>query len=202
MKIAYKIALLCGLAPLIIAVIILMGWFLTDAEEFLIAGIFNILGGLVLFFIGISCLIVYEYQHRQQYQHSAWKKLLKPFLVLLSNFPAAAACIYAVLFMQTISQLVIVNQTQEVIPVIHLTSELSKTFGVKHLKGVMPNDVTKKLFRFKHSGSIEYSFELNGRLHEGTLVGYISRQHGKNVVMTISNNGEVSVEEENRLRFF
>ena len=198
MKLAYKIALFCGLAPLIIAVFILAGWFTRGEEEFLIAGLFNIVGGVILFVIGICCLIFYEYKSRQQHHQSAWKKLLKPFLIMIANFPAAAGCVYLVIFLASVSVVSVTNQTQEYIPAINLSSD---KFIIKPIKGVMPGNTIKKYRRIKQSGPIDYSFKLNGQELSGNLVAYASRHQGRNVVMTISENGQVSVEEKLRRGF-
>ncbi len=192
MNLAYKIALFCGLMPLILAVIILSGWFITGEVEFLIAGLFNIAGGVILFVIGICCLLYYEYQHRQNHQVSAWRKLLKPFLILIVNFPAAAACMYLVFFMMSVSVITVDNQTKEFISAIKLNTQ---KFVIKPILGVMPGDTIRKYRRFTQSGPIGYSFEYNGRVQEGTLIKYVSRHNGINVAMTISNNGSVSIEE-------
>lgn len=197
MNLAYKIALFCGLTPLIIAVFILAGWFTTGEEEFLIAGLFNILGGVILFVIGVFCLIFYEYQSRLQHQQSAWEKLLKPFFIMLANFPAAAGCVYLVIFMASVSVVSVTNQTQEFIPAINLSSN---KFIIKPIIGLVPGDTVKKYRRIKQSGPIDYSFELNGHIHKGNLLAYASRNNGKNVTMKISMNGTVTVVERPRFR--
>lgn len=192
MNLAYKIALFCGLAPLVIAAIILLGWFFTGSTDILFAGLFNILGGVILFVIGICCLIFYEYQSRKQYQLSAWKKLLKPFLIMLANFPAAVACVYFVIFMASMSVVSVINQTQEFIPSIEININKKQQ---KPIIGIMPGETNKKRIRFKGEGAVNYSFELNGQIKEGVLIGYTSSHSGHNIVMTIASNGAVTVEE-------
>ena len=199
MNIAYKIALFCGLAPLVIAAIILIGWFFTGSEEFLIAGIFNILGGLALFVIGCCCLIFYEYQSRQQHKKSAWKKLLKPFLIMISNFPAAAGSIALVLYLATMSTITIHNQTQEFISAVEFDISTVKQ---KPIIGIAPGEIKKKRLFFKGEGSLDYSFEFNGQIKQGEIIGYTSSNRGHNIEINISSNGEVSVKEKRKPRIF
>lgn len=192
MNLAYKIALFCGLTPLILAVIILSGWFITGEEEFLIAGLFNIAGGVMLFVIGICCLIFYEYQHRQNHQVSAWRKLVKPVFILIVNFPAAAGCMYLVFFMMSVSVVTVENQTQNYIPIIHLKIN---NFEQKSITGVMPNEISKNYFRFKGGSTVEYSFEINGQEKKGNLIAYTTTHQGGYVLLTVTENGVVSVVE-------
>ena len=199
MNIAYKIALFCGLAPLAIAAIILAGWFFTGSEDFLFAGLLNILGGLVLFIIGCCCLIFYEYQSRQQHNKSAWKKLLKPFLIMVSNFPAAVGCFALVLFISSISTVTVTNNTQEFIQAIEMDIN---DIQQKPVIGILPVDIKTKRIRFKGEGAINYSFELNGHIKRGELTSYTTSRRGHFFVITIAANGEVSIQEKPKPRFF
>ena len=199
MNIAYKIALFCGLTPLVIAAIILAGWVFTGSEDFLFAGVFNILGGLVLFIIGCCCLIFYEYQSRQQHNKSAWKKLLKPFLIMASNFPAAIGCFVLVVFIASISTVTVTNNTQEFIPAIDM--DINK-IQQKPVIGILPGETKTKRIRFNGEGSVNYSLELNGQIKVGELIGYTTSNRGHDIEINISSNGEVSVKEKRKPRIF
>jgi len=198
MNVVYKITFFCGLTPLVLAIIILTGWFLTNNELFLIAGLFNILGGIALFLVCMCCLILYEYLYRKEHQATAFRKLVLPLGIMLLNFPAAGAAVYSVIFMRSVSHIQVINNSQEFISEIDLHFEYSES---RKIKNIMPNDKKTKYMRFKTSGSVDYSLEFNGQTKVDNFIGYTSRERGNNVVMTISSTGDVFIEQSRNKRF-
>lgn len=89
------LALAAGLLPLLTGGGIMAGWLLTHADEFAVIGIFNIAVGLVCFGFGIGCIV----WHLSEYGLQDARLFDKPVpvwgvaVLLLSNFPAAFACV-------------------------------------------------------------------------------------------------------------
>ena len=118
---------------------------------------------------------------------------------MLANFPAAIACISLVIFVSSISVVSVNNNTQEFIQAIELNIGSVKQ---KPVFDILPRGTKKKRIRFNGEGALEYSFELNGQIKEGIILGYTSSNRGHYIVITIAENSEVTIQERHRPNIF
>src|SRR5688500_3027997 len=90
-------ATVCGVVPLCVGILVLLGFLITRQRDFAALGVLTILGGLLLFAAGAICLVIHSWQaarlpkpQREPHSRAATTR----FVLLLCNFPAAIFCIY------------------------------------------------------------------------------------------------------------
>ena len=194
MKLSYKIALFCGLAPLIAGMLILLGCITSEADIFIVAGLFNIFIGLVLFVIGVISLGFYIKETKPFSANGKLKSVIIAMLLLLVNFPAAAACVYAVIYIKTSSLIQVDNQSAIPISDVRLEyGEHSMPLDKFNKNTIMPYSKYKKRLKFKREGSVNYSFYIEDQYQEGVLLGYVTPNFGSKATILISDKGEVDI---------
>ena len=96
----YRTALFCGSAPLLTGVLLFVSWLPTRATWLELAGLWTIVGGVVLCGIGVVCLLAFLVQVCRQSRDTRrywWPRLWLAGLLLVANFPVCYAIIAAVL---------------------------------------------------------------------------------------------------------
>jgi len=185
----YRISIICGLLPLFVGISIFCAWLVTRADWMQFAGALHLYIGLALFGIGTISLGVYFYKARKTGIGGYKKKSFKALVILLANFPVAAAIICVVIYLESFHTVIIENQSSSIIEDISL-SERGRSY---QLGPVLPKEKYKKNIIFKYEGSVRYSFRKNGVKYEGIMFGYTTGGFGATATMIIPESGEVKV---------
>jgi hypothetical protein len=101
----------CGALPLTFGTIVFSLWLVTRYGGFALLGLFTIVGGCILFLIGAAYLIAdvaYGPPPAAPPEARGWKRAGAA-LLLLSNFPAAAAIVATVSYMESAMQVTVQN---------------------------------------------------------------------------------------------
>ncbi|MDB5298156.1 MAG: hypothetical protein JWO31_4139 [Phycisphaerales bacterium] len=95
-RIAYRIAVLCGALPLIVGTVALLGFVIFHHIAFAMSGFLTIVAGVPIFLIGLLALIYYYFAstaRRVELTDEDWvrvrRKTLIPAALLVANFPVA-----------------------------------------------------------------------------------------------------------------
>jgi hypothetical protein len=83
-----RIGTICGLVPLTVGTAVFAGFLVTQDSWLALPGYFTMVGGLVLFAVGVVLAVV-SARHRGD-----WKRFFAALGIMLVNFPAAAAMTY------------------------------------------------------------------------------------------------------------
>jgi hypothetical protein len=108
MNLWHRIALVCGLIPLIIGISVFCSWILTRWDWLMLAGFFTVVIGFLLFLGGLVSLLIASRRARQHGMPYKQKNLFI-FGLLLLNFPVALAMVFYVIHLMNISDVFIMN---------------------------------------------------------------------------------------------
>jgi len=176
---AYKIAIFCGITPLLVGTTIFVLWLTTRWSKLEGFGIFTIFGGIVLFAIGVISLVIHTVG--QNKIHEGRSKLIientKAAGLLLLNFPVALLIIYLVSYFQSFYILTIRNNTSYSVN----NFVLSSTGNNISIGSIPSNQAVTTKFRVGE-GSITFKTSINGKALEGTIDGYVSGSGDKKIV--------------------
>lgn len=95
----YKVALVCGVAPLIVGVATFLLWLLTRWDTLMSFGLVVVIVSHIFFIVGCLAVVVYVRQARRDAKAprlAIWFRALGATLLLLVNFPVAHGIIKAV----------------------------------------------------------------------------------------------------------
>lgn len=184
----YRASLYCALIPFFIGLAIYIAWYLSRAGWLELAGVYNIWLGLLLFGLGLGCLVVYVVKARRSGAPRYWKRAGVALMLLLVNFPFTMILLSSVFYQMGTSTLIIDNQTSSVISQLSLTQR-EKVYS---LDDVAPNSRLKEDFHFPYEGSVDYAFELDGVRQSGIAFGYVTFWLGSAVEMKVLAPGIIS----------
>lgn len=185
----YSISLWCGLLPLCTGTTIFFTWLIIRADWLMLAGIFTIYAGLVLFCTGTMSLAVYFFKARANKSTGYWKKSIVALIILLANFPAAATILSAVLYKESASSVTVVNNSEYKIEDIYLSDRVHRY----EIGSLSPHELLVNEIHFKSEGSVGYSYTSNGIKYKGTLFGYVTGGLAVSANMVITESGEVEI---------
>ena len=187
MHITYRIALWCGLAPLISGAAVFLIWLVVRNGWLQIAGFIIFILGLVLFVVGIMSLLIYLYTARKNKIEHYIKRSFVAGSILVVNFPVAALLMFA-FFKIAYHQLIIVNESE------HYITKVEISGPVRHwVNSISPRTTYKSKIYPDSEGNAHYQLLINGFRHEGVL-GLIDEIFPETRIMTITESGEIEVE--------
>lgn len=189
MDIRFKLSLICGLAPLVIGVLIFFSWLVIRADWLMLAGAYNILAGLVFFVCGLLILFAYGHKERKKGNSYPIKRSLISLGILLFNFPAALLAIYSADYVNGTSVATVINNSSFEAKDLTL-SERDQSYS---LSPIAPGQEVIKYFHFKHEGSVDYRLSLNGSIQKGVMFGYVTGGMGDRATMVIKKDGTVEI---------
>jgi hypothetical protein len=188
----YRVALACGLVPLLVGVAIFSLWLITRWQWLMLAGMVTIYGGVALFCIGFVALAVYCWSALRLPDVSG-KRLLFSTLgcaaTLLSNFAVAAGIIVAAITIETRYTVVVHNASGR--PLEHV-----RVFGGGcdcYIGSIPPSGTTQRSFWVNCDGSLEFSASSGTTTHSQIIEGYVTNGMGGRVVVTIRADEKISV---------
>ena len=104
--------------------------------------------GVIVFFIGVVCLAVYVVKARSSDVAGYWKLFIVVLVLLLVNFPVAAAIIGAVRYVISTSTVTVYNQSRIVIEDFLVSNEEH----LYYIGSILPNEKIEKKFTFSQKG--------------------------------------------------
>ena len=113
-KVCLVIAYLCGSLPMIVGVGTLVLYWITRWDRLPLVGIFTIVGGLGLWFVGIGCLIAYAAvvgRAKVRDRRVVNRRSAGAMALLLANLPLAFGCTIVGYALATQYRITIINQT-------------------------------------------------------------------------------------------
>jgi hypothetical protein len=188
---SYRIAVLCGALPLAVGTLTFAAWILARAPWLMLAGLYTIICGLVLFLIGSSAL-AYYYRHAKSQTDLRRVRIatIACGLLLLANFPVAAAITLAAVSIETRYVVVIHNHSQQPLRDARLIGG-----GCDSPLGTIPPGaaVTRSLW-FHRDGELQLVATYQGSPRLETVEGYVTSGAGGQARVTLNEAGKLHVD--------
>ena len=192
-------AVACGALPMVCGVAALVVFLLSEAdadsivETWMDVGTLILIGGLVLFCVGLVTLGVYLLKGRQQGVpgRDLAQNSLMTFILLLVNFPAALACIWVAGDSIPRVRINLVNESTTVVEDLNITWP-----GGEHIiEELGPQDGAELFFHVSSDGTVDFTARQAGESCEGNLSGYVTPNMGVTMEVVFLGDCEVRVTE-------
>lgn len=188
----FRIALLCGLLPLLVGLSLFVLWIITRWDWLVVGGFVTLYGGLVSVLIGAIALARYCWAAariadppRRNWVPSA----LACAALLLSNFPAAGGMIAAVIAIETRYSVVVHNASKQAISNVRVYGGgCEAKFGT-----IPPGGLARRSLWIQHDGELEFAAVGSSTTHCMTIDGYVTNGMGGRRVVSVEPNGTISV---------
>ena len=188
-----KAAIACGAVPLAIGTTIYVTWRITRWDWLMAAGLFTVLGGLVVFVIGTGCLIAYVGGNARREKHRRVSLGIQTLLVgglLLVNFPAAAYYAWSAVDLFTAYGVSIVNDSGAAIDSVVLTGP-----GVHVEVGPLPpGGRSHQELHFRGDGTLDFSAHGPDWHGEGQIEEYVTGNMNGNTTVRLKADGEHEID--------
>jgi hypothetical protein len=192
MNTALRVALFCGLVPLVAGTAAFLVWVTTRSDALASLGLWFLAGGALLFLIGVVAIGRYFWlvsRAPDSQGRSAWGSGVAAGLLLLANLPAAGAIFVAAVELETRYTLTIRNRSSSPIQNVRISGG-----GVLYDRGIIPPGlVVGASFHFANDGVLTLEGTLGGKKLVQTLEPYVTRGQGGNAQVTVAENGAVTV---------
>ncbi len=190
-------AIACGAIPLTLGTAIYVAWRVANWDWLMAAGLFTVLGGLLLFAIGAGCLVVYVIREARNGQPHRIPLGLQSLLVgglLLVNFPAAAYYAWSAVGLMTQFTVCVVNETGAVVDNVVLTGP-----GVHVETGPIPaGSRSWHTVHFSTDGTLEFAASWQSGSSEGPIEEYVTNGVGGDATLRLLPNGEYEIDRQPR----
>jgi ethanolamine utilization microcompartment shell protein EutS len=167
------IAMACGAVPLVIGVLIALGYLLTRRGMYMHLGFLTILAGTVLVAGGAACLFTYWWDARRTpalARSTLHRQVIWTSALLAANFPTAAVCCAIGLSLpeQITLRFAISNASTTAVTNMVLTTPV-QSISVRTLA---PGEDAKVSLRADGAGSgdVMYRFVMGGTTHSGVAI--------------------------------
>ncbi len=188
----YRLAMACGLIPLVLGLSIFGVWVFTRAAFFQTLGLITFALGVISFFIGAYALLRYRhlakrnpYNTPQQVLRASWQC----WLVLLINFPIAVAILNGASAIESCYTVVASNKSNLAFEDIQISGGgYNETLG-----NIGSGEKTHYRLFFNNEGMVEISGKHRGERIKATLDGYVSPKTGGRAYVIFEANGTINV---------
>jgi len=191
-----RIAIACGALPLLTGVITLLVFLQSDvsSSEMLVwaqVGMFILMGGLFLFFVGLVTLWAYLMKGGRSGvpKRDLAQNVLLTIILLLANFPAALACIWIAGDTFNRAHLSLVNESSVAVEDLNITWP----GGSQRIEELGPGGRAELSFHIGGEGAVEFTSSQAGESCEGTLSGYVTPNMRVSIEVMFSDGCEVAV---------
>ncbi|MDX1402349.1 MAG: hypothetical protein R3245_10535 [Kiloniellales bacterium] len=182
MRLWCKMAIACGLTPIVLGTAIFAAWLRNDSDVLEVIGLLTIFGGVVVVAIGIVCLVTFGIKAREKATVNR-TGTTAAVAVLALNFPLCAFYVYIAFAMESAYLVTVVNRSDLSIENLMLTDPRGHRFQAS---SVGPGRVHRLCPHFSGEGAVNYSFELDGEVRTGILIGYLADPIGSQTVLRLS----------------
>jgi len=187
-----RLALACGLLPLISGIAVFLLWIGSRWELLKLVGFFVILAGMLCILVGAIALIV-SLRQSLTLGYPIKKNLPKWILITtiyLSNFLAAGGIIAFVLNIETRYTIRIINQSKQ-----KLSSITISGGGCLINVPDLPADTTTTQYLYvKQDGSLTIKAKTDDSELEQVIEGYVTNGMGGSAKVTVDENKQVLIE--------
>ena len=192
-----RFAVACGALPLLIGVAALFVFLGSEVEPgamkgWVQAGVWILLGGLVLFCAGLVSLGIYLLKGRQGGipGNELAQNAIMTFILLLANFPAAVVCLGVAGDSFNRVKIYLVNESTEVIEGLNITWP----GGEERVGDLKPRASAEISFVVSGDGEVKFTARHGGDPCEGDLIGYVTTNMAETGKVTFLDACEVRVE--------
>lgn len=192
MKHPYRLALTCGILPLVAGVGVLLTWLATRRPWLMSAGVGVIAAGLVLLCAGLWFLRVAARQGAAgaPQPRRSWRRIRVALVLLLLNLPVALACLFVAFWIETTWHVVVVNEGSE--PVTALL-----TYGPEcdhELGPIAPGEDEGVRFSIEQDGRLLCRLRTGGEEQEVLVEDYVTGNLGGDARVRVRPDGRIEVE--------
>jgi hypothetical protein len=169
-------------------------WLFTDLDALEIIGVLFIYGGIFLFAVGIAALLIFVSRARKggiAYRRAATLALV----ILVLNFPLCAAYVAIAFAMESAHVVIVENRAGMTIEDLTLRDPTGRQFQIG---SVGPGQTRQVCLDFSGEGAVEFSFNVDGRPHAGTLIGYLADPLGSRAILRLPEDLRAETSEEFR----
>lgn len=191
MTLWYKIAIACGVLPLLVGTITFGAWLATDLDELELFGITVIVGGLILFVIGLVALDRFA-TNGKRIEVTYKKPAAIAAAILLLNFPVALAYMAVAASMENSFFVTIESDFPEPIRDLVLTDPRGTGFRLEEIE---PGSARSACYDFSGEGEVLYSMALGDDTQNGVLIGYITSNMGHRTELHLTEYGRIEISE-------
>lgn len=189
---AYRIALTCGVTPLLVGVSIFLLWLIPRWEWLVIPGAAAIYGGVAAFFVGAValarvCWLACRSPNIPRKRHVL--AILACIALLLANVAMAGGIIAAVIAMKTRYLVIIRNDSTHVLSGIRVRGGGCEA----RLGAISPNGATRRSLWIQQDGSLEFLAVSGTTALTHTIDGYVTTGMGGQTTVVINRDASISV---------
>jgi hypothetical protein len=182
-------ALVCGALPLVLGTSVFVFWLFTGWTIFEIAGAMVLVCGPIVFLLGICFLLGYLLTTYANGRKPAWLAVVVAAIVLLSNFPAAAAIIMAVGHIESRYTVTIRNASQEPFTDVRLAGGgLDESLGT-----IAPGQTATRDLWFAADGRLDLTARLGNAPVSAAVEGYVTPGMGGRAEVIVESADTVRV---------
>lgn len=187
----YRIAVACGVLPLLVGTITFGAWLATDSDVLILVGITVILAGLGLFVAGAIALGRFVVSARKAAVSCVGRASVAAAILLL-NFPLALAYMAIADTMVSGIFVTIANDFSGPIRDLVLTDPRGETFAFESIE---PGSEHASCPGLSGEGTVKFSMTASGLVRRGILIGYITPSMGVKAELRLTADGQVEVSE-------
>lgn len=189
---AYRVAVVCGIIPLVFGVLIFVLWLITRWKWLMLAGVYAILGGIVLFIIGAISLSYYcmlGLRNPKLPSQRVFISTLAGYGILFSNIPFAIGIVVAAVAIETCYTVVVHNASPMSLDEVRVIGGgCEAEFGK-----IPPGKVSRRSFWIKGDGELVFRGVCGDTAYMETIDEYVTNNLGGHCKVTINPNGTASV---------
>ena len=184
------LALFCGLVPMAVGTLALLGWWATGYMGFQLLGVFTIFAGVLLFLVGIGAAGWYlwtAYDTRRRPVRAWLVPGAVACAILVGNFPLSALYVWL--------------SGRETVRVVNATGATVTSFVVTDPAGsswelgpVPPGKTAKRSFTFGGpDGAVSFRATVRGQVVQGNVIDYYTEREGAVWTVTLNPDGTSGV---------
>lgn len=181
----------CGAIPLLAGGSVFLLWLATRWNWLMWAGIFTIYGGVATFFTGMIALGRYWWNalHSSDVtRRRLWVSTIGCAVLLISNFPVAAAMVVAAVAIMTRYTIVVHNASQRPLVGVHVFGGgCDADFGT-----IAPDKTVRRAFWIRHDGDLQFCAKCGATVYTETIDSYVTNGSGGHTTVTIHPNSTIS----------
>jgi hypothetical protein len=193
---AYRVALICGVIPLLIGVPMFLLWLITRWDWLIMAGIFTLYGGVAIFLIDAIALARFcglAFRTPELPRRRLWLSTLGCAALLLSNFAVAGGITASVIAIETRYTVTVHNASQQPLSGVRVFGGgCEADFGT-----IPPGGIVRRSFWIQHDGELGFRAVSGATTHTKTIDGYVTNGMGGQTTVTINPDGTISVSNKN-----
>ena len=189
---AYRIALTCGVTPLLVGVTIFLLWLITRWDWLMIAGAATLYGGVAAFFVGAAavarmCWLALRSPDVPRRRHL--RLILACSALLLANFAVAGGIIATVIAIETRYVVIIQNDSQQVLSGIRVRGGGCEA----DLGAIPPSGAARRALWIQQDGSLELLAASGTTAFTHTIDSYVTNGMGGKTTVVINRDASISV---------